>query len=608
MRNRPRNTIGEIAEVRFAPLEEVERPDRVLERLVQRVFDRVLDGRPAPMLIGLQLHPPTFENPFTIPLRPPEQNNPAAIADLIQRLNDQSAAGIDLTGGTTVTKVLAVWPMQSDQSESGRAGACSLDEEHRLVNTVRSLIRIKNPNDRLCLARAVLLGLHDWRSRSPGGGGPTAFKSYANRQHTHGPEARNLLRRAAIPRNKHMYTIDDVQKLQNWIDQRYGPGEIRIAVFEKEREYRIVFKAASGEAAKFNLCLLFENQHFNYIGRIEQMFRVQGYCIDCERRVTRWYHPQECKVVCRLCLRFGAGYPCKQQQQSQEDGSTGNRLCRDCQFVFPNDDCFAYHLSNRAPSSMYNQGGRTFRPICEWRRACRQCGAITYANYPHKCPAQIGQTGWMRCARCFGPHQSGDPCFIQPLKDEPTRRRRGRGRQQQQQNNDDEDDADNGNEEGDDGHGADDEEEEDGTNGSVRLCFFDAETSQDLPLQLRTKVVQKHVPMLIIAEIICEACINEGISVHSGAGQYANGCVCVVLLRGQGDVAGVLLRFCMHLGMAVLYQPMSTTTHEDCFSIVLTTRPTMIRLTILSTFSPEVAHMVLKQFVYHTMAENTTFI
>ncbi|KAL3109451.1 hypothetical protein niasHT_015296 [Heterodera trifolii] len=388
------------------------------------------------------------------------------------RLNDQSAAGIDLTGGTTVTKVLAVWPMQSDQSESGRAGACSLDEEHRLVNTVRSLIRIKNPNDRLCLARAVLLGLHDWRSRSPGGGGPTAFKSYANRQHTHGPEARNLLRRAVIPRNKHMYTIDDVQKLQNWIDQRYGPGEIRIAVFEKEREYRIVFKAASGEAAKFNLCLLFENQHFNYIGRIEQMFRVQGYCIDCERRVTRWYHPQECKVVCRLCLRFGAGYPCKQQQQSQEDGSTGNRFCRDCQFVFPNDDCFAYHLSNRAPSSMNNQGGRTFRPICEWRRACRQCGAITYANYPHKCPAQIGQTEWMRCARCFGPHQSGDPCFIQPLKDEPTRRRRrGRGRQQQQNNDNEGDDDDNGNEEGDDGHDADDEEE-DGTNGSVSTTFI----------------------------------------------------------------------------------------------------------------------------------------
>lgn len=122
MRNRPRNTRGEITEVRFVPLEEVRRPDRVLEQLVEQLFARVLDGRPPPMLIGLQLHPPTFENPFTIPLRTPEQNNPAAIADLIQKLNEQSGAGIDLTAGTTLTKVLAVWPLSAYRTEDDREG------------------------------------------------------------------------------------------------------------------------------------------------------------------------------------------------------------------------------------------------------------------------------------------------------------------------------------------------------------------------------------------------------------------------------------------------------------------------------------------------------
>ena len=119
MRNRPRNTRGEIAHVRFTPLEEAARPDLVLEQLVEQLFARVLDGRPQPQLVGLQLQPPTFENPFTIPLRPPEQNNPQAIADFIQRLNDQSAAGIDFLAGTTVTKVLAVWPMQANRTDDG---------------------------------------------------------------------------------------------------------------------------------------------------------------------------------------------------------------------------------------------------------------------------------------------------------------------------------------------------------------------------------------------------------------------------------------------------------------------------------------------------------
>lgn len=119
MRNRPRNTRGEIAQVRFTPLEEAARPDLVLVQLVEQLFARVLDGRPRPSLIGLQLQPPTFENPFTIPLRPPEQNNPHAIADFIQRLNDQSAAGIDFLEGSTVTKVLAVWPISANRTDDG---------------------------------------------------------------------------------------------------------------------------------------------------------------------------------------------------------------------------------------------------------------------------------------------------------------------------------------------------------------------------------------------------------------------------------------------------------------------------------------------------------
>lgn len=116
MRNRPRNTRGEIAEVRFTSLEETRQPDLTLMQMVQQLFARVLQGHPPPMLVGLQLQPPTFENPFTIPLRRPEQNNPAAIADFIQRLNEQSAAGIDFLAGTTITKVLAVWPLEENQN------------------------------------------------------------------------------------------------------------------------------------------------------------------------------------------------------------------------------------------------------------------------------------------------------------------------------------------------------------------------------------------------------------------------------------------------------------------------------------------------------------
>jgi hypothetical protein len=62
----------------------------------------------------------------------------------------------------------------------------------------------------------------------------------------------------------------------------------------------------------------------------------------------------------------------------------------------------------------------------------------------------------------------------------------------------------------------------------IRFCFLDAETSQDQPLQLRTQLVNKHVPVLIIAEVLCERCIQEGIGASDAdvGRQAAEGCVC----------------------------------------------------------------------------------
>ncbi|KAL3113599.1 hypothetical protein niasHT_019016 [Heterodera trifolii] len=165
MRNVPRNTRGEICELRFRPMEEAARPDLLMEALIQHLLDRVLEGHPRPSLVGLQLHPPGFDRPYVIRLRPPEQNNAAALAAAIERLNEQSAAGIDLLAGTTVTKVLAVWPLEAVRADPQRGGACDLDVEHHVSHSVQSFVRVNNPNDRLCLARAVLLGLRDRETR-----------------------------------------------------------------------------------------------------------------------------------------------------------------------------------------------------------------------------------------------------------------------------------------------------------------------------------------------------------------------------------------------------------------------------------------------------------
>nr|CAD2199872.1 unnamed protein product [Meloidogyne enterolobii] len=60
----------------------------------------------------------------------------------------------------------------------------------------------------------------------------------------------------------------------------------------------------------------------------------------------------------------------------------------------------------------------------------------------------------------------------------------------------------------------------------IRFCFFDAETSQDENIQITCNINGYiHVPILIIAEVICENCIKAGITIED-AGQRAEGCFC----------------------------------------------------------------------------------
>ena len=116
--SRSRNTYGQICHIRFNPLEDHPRPDLALTSLIEQLLDRVLAGRPAPLRIGLQVQPPNFHHAFTIPLRPLDQNNPAALAAAIERLNEISAAGIDLLSGTTITKVVGVWPLDAQRTNN----------------------------------------------------------------------------------------------------------------------------------------------------------------------------------------------------------------------------------------------------------------------------------------------------------------------------------------------------------------------------------------------------------------------------------------------------------------------------------------------------------
>lgn len=119
--SRSRHTRGIVAEVQFFPLDH--RPQLTLQAVIEELFQRLLaEYEQPPIRIGLQLQPPDYHDVFTIPLRPPLQNNPGTLAEAICRLNEQSAANIDLLAGNTRVRVLAVWPLGENRIDDQRAG------------------------------------------------------------------------------------------------------------------------------------------------------------------------------------------------------------------------------------------------------------------------------------------------------------------------------------------------------------------------------------------------------------------------------------------------------------------------------------------------------
>jgi hypothetical protein len=272
---------------------------------------------------------------------------------------------------------------------------------------------------------------------------------------------------------------------------------------------------------RFNLCLYLERAHFHYVARFEQLLRVHQFCFDCEHSVRRWTHWIGCKVTCRMCFRYGPDRPCQ-----------GNAMlmCQDCHFPFPNADCFAYHRLNRQPDQQEVTDGRAahqFRSICEYRRRCLHCGFVIYTwgrqqQRQHLCQQQHQQQqppndGPIECAKCKGPHGPEQPCFIQPLSDRDIPQLPP-----------------------DTAAVAVAEEEGDGPprkrRQPIRLCFFDAETSQVQPLQVANRLTNKHVPMLLVAEVLCEFCIQAGIgSGDEDVGRRAQPkCVCGTPTGPQG--------------------------------------------------------------------------
>jgi hypothetical protein len=255
--------------VRFREVEECNRPDQLLERVLDAIYKELLDGRPTPKLIGLSLQPPDFQAPYNIPLRGLEQNSPAVIAAAIQDLALRYPT-LDPFSGTCEIKVSIVWTLSATAAAAsgpnvvGPSGACStlapedggetpaVAAHQQLAPTrCQSLWAVSNPQDRWCLQRAVYMGCVFHRllpvppevlqlrgSNNRIAAAAHVPKKFLQQQQQHTPHVVKMMAEAGIPEDLEFYGLPEARLLQTWLTQQFGPDSVRLIILGYE--YRVV--------------------------------------------------------------------------------------------------------------------------------------------------------------------------------------------------------------------------------------------------------------------------------------------------------------------------------------------------------------------------------
>lgn len=140
----------------------------------------------------------------------------------------------------------------------------------------RSLVRIHNPQDRWCLARALVLGLADWLYTHQQQRPLQHFRQFADGQQGDAGAhlAVRLLHAAGLPLTRQLYGSNrDFWALQRLLDRRCGgEGRVRLVVLERSIGFRVRWKGP--RVAEHTLCVLLHRQHYCYVQRVEQVFQV----------------------------------------------------------------------------------------------------------------------------------------------------------------------------------------------------------------------------------------------------------------------------------------------------------------------------------------------
>ena len=244
-----------------------------------------------------------------------------------------------------------------------------------------SVVRIKNKDDDLCLARALVV------ARAKKDNDPRYDYIKDSRKPLQREKAFDLHEAANVPLGP--CGLNEVA-----LFQQYLTG-YQIVVISGDHNNSIIYPPPSSTAhEKPHLTLYLHNNHFDVINRVPGFLGRNYFCSRCLKPYnTTTDHL--CGAMCRCCRGFDCVW--------ENDGI----VCRECKRLFKNQSCY-----NRHRTEPINTGGKT---VCQVIRVCEKCDKSMHIN-KIKPKGHICGRKCRTCRVVITREDTDHKCYMQPLE------------------------------------------------------------------------------------------------------------------------------------------------------------------------------------------------
>ena len=345
-------------------------------KIFHHLLEDVKEGMAPNDQVRFILRSDQLETPISLPFMPVERLTTERVYSALERvIQSNQEFRLNHTVIIDINHVLA--PVGS-----GRKKRTTFDIDDYL-HEKKSVVRIKNNNDDLCLARALVV------ARAKKENDPR----YASIRDARGPlqreKAFDLHEAANVPLGP--CGLNEVALFQQYL------SEYQIMVISGDHNNSIIYPPQPpGTDEKPHLTLYLHDNHYDVINRVPGFL---GRCYFCFRCHKGYDHTTDhmCKNMCRSCRGFGCVI--------QNDGMA----CRECKRLFKNRQCYDRHKTEPI-----NGGGRT---VCQVIRVCEKCDKAMdirkIKDGGHICGRKC-----RTCGLVITREDTDHKCYMQPLEQE----------------------------------------------------------------------------------------------------------------------------------------------------------------------------------------------